>query len=389
MSKYIKKFESETEYNLFLNGVDFITPNISWCVEENTINYHPYIPLPHDYSLDYLTIVSTSDNNTIEWKATNASLTKTISVSTDDGQTWTDKTSDTNGVTLAVLNIGDKLLIKGNNSNYGAVISYGYEGNKFVSTSTFDVEGNIMSLIYGGDFYNKITLSDSRNFIRLFDESKVVNAKNLILPATTLTSECYANMFKNCTNLITTPNLPATLLQYSCYIGMFRGCTSLITAPVLPATTLASNCYSGMFENCSSLTTAPVLPVTTLAGNCYGSMFRGCTSLITAPVLPATIVADSCYQYMFYGCVSLTTAPDLPANQLEDACYYCMFSGCTNLNYIKCLATKKRTGAIMCTSNWVTNVASLGTFVKSATMAGWSWSRDDHGIPSDWTVVEV
>ena len=34
---------------------------------------------------------------------------------------------------------------------------------------------------------------------------------------------------------------------------MFRGCRSLTTAPALPATTLASNCYSYMFRDCTSL----------------------------------------------------------------------------------------------------------------------------------------
>ena len=34
---------------------------------------------------------------------------------------------------------------------------------------------------------------------------------------------------------------------------MFYNCTNLTTAPALPATTLASNCYSNMFYGCTSL----------------------------------------------------------------------------------------------------------------------------------------
>ena len=34
---------------------------------------------------------------------------------------------------------------------------------------------------------------------------------------------------------------------------MFQGCTSLTTAPELPATTIASSCYFNMFYTCTSL----------------------------------------------------------------------------------------------------------------------------------------
>ena len=86
---------------------------------------------------------------------------------------------------------------------------------------------------------------------------------------------------------------------------MFSNCTSLTTAPTLPATTLASSCYSNMFYCCTSLTAAPELPATTLAVECYGKMFFGCTSLTAAPVLPATTLADGCYGSMFFGCSNL------------------------------------------------------------------------------------
>lgn len=73
----------------------------------------------------------------------------------------------------------------------------------------------------------------------------------------------------------------------------------------LPVTTLASDCYNNMFKNCKSLTQAPALPATTLAKKCYYSMFEGCTSLTQSPVLPAATLADYCYNNMFYGCRKL------------------------------------------------------------------------------------
>ena len=204
------------------------------------------------------------------------------------------------------------------------------------------------------------------------------------LPATTLADYCYNNMFYGCSRLTTAPELPATTLAINCYEGMFYGCTSLTTAPTLPATTLEGGCYVNMFKDCSSLTTAPELPATTLAFMCYENMFSGCRSLTTAPELPATTLERACYKHMFNGCSSLTTAPALPATTLTIWCYRNMFYGCSNLNYIKCLATN--ISASKCTDNWVSGVASIGTFVKATNMTG--WTTGVNGIPSGWTVED-
>ena len=141
-------------------------------------------------------------------------------------------------------------------------------------------------------------------------------------------------------------------------------------------------CFYYMFYGCATLTTAPELPATTLANYCYRSMFSGCTNLTTAPNLPATTLTSYCYQYMFYGCTSLTTAPDLPATTLTNYCYSYMFNGCKKLNSITCLATN--ISATNCTTNWVSGVASNGTFTKSKSMT--SWKNGSSGIPTGWTV---
>ena len=95
---------------------------------------------------------------------------------------------------------------------------------------------------------------------------------------------------------------------FSC---MFYNINTLIKAPELPATTVATNCYNEMFRGCTSLKTTPKLPATTLATSCYYNMFYGCTSLTTAPELPATTLTDSCYYNMFYGCTSLKISETL------------------------------------------------------------------------------
>ena len=288
---------------------------------------------PTPYSGQYFTIESLEDENTIYFKAL-TSNTITISASTDNGNTWTAYTSSSggNGTTIATLNTGDKVLVKGLNERYGQEgVSASTHSNHFKTTKMWNVYGNIMSLISGDSFTNATTLS-SYAFVGLFLlAKKLVSAENLVLPATTLASYCYNNMFDRC--------------------------TSLTTAPVLPATTLADYCYQYMFDGCSSLTTAPELPATTLAQGCYTYMFRGCTSLTSAPVLSATT--------------------------LSRVCYACMFWNCSNLNYIKCLATD--ISAYNCTWNWVSGVQTTsGTFVKESSMSG--WTTGNGGIPSGWTV---
>ena len=251
------------------------------------------------------------------------------------------------------MNGNDKVKIKAIGTSF-----YSECSSIFSSSMPFNAEGNIMSLLYGDDFQDKTSLEgmDEECFMSLFMETNIVSAKNLILPATTLTVDCYGSMFE--------------------------GCVILVEAPQLPATTLAEYCYNGMFYGCTSLTTAPELLATTLAQSCYYYMFRDCTSLVEAPQLPATTLANKCYYLMFYGCTNLTTAPELPATILAEQCYYSMFNGCSSLNKITMLATD--INAYQCLVRWVEGVASNGTFVKNAAMTSLSSGRN--GIPEGWTV---
>ena len=388
MGKYLKKFENHSQYENYMDGGGVALPNVSYCVTEGDVHYNPF-----SYANEYLTFVA-KESGTFTFTPQNDNV---ISYSTDGGETWTEGNSVT-------VNNGDEVMWK------GTMTPTLYNGiGKFSSTAEFNVQGNAMSLLYGDNYKGETDLTDKNSFYQLFaNNKKVINAKNLSLPATTLTDGCYVAMFQYCTSLTTAPELPATTLADGCYVAMFRGCTSLTTAPELPATTLASYCYSGMFQGCTSLTTAPELlstgliiecykdmfqgctslttapelPATTLAYNCYGSMFQGCTSLTTAPELSATTLVDYCYSSMFKGCTSLTTAPVLPATTLVGWCYQNMFNGCTSLNYIKAMFTTEPTWTR--TQNWVSGVAATGTFVKNSA-AQWDVSGVN-GVPDGWTV---
>jgi len=207
-------------------------------------------PTAIDYSKQYLTIESLEDNNAIGWKSNN-STTKTIEWSTDKS-TWTSVTSSTSGESLTSLNTGDKLYLRGNNNAYGATWS---TWSYFTSTKTFNVYGNIKSLVYGDNFDNNNFPSNSTNFWRMFINTHVVDASNLILPSQ-VRSTMYVLMFGSCTSLIAAPNLPNGS-AYQSFNAMFNNCTSLTTGPVIYANP-GQQSYANLFDGCTSLNSVTV-----------------------------------------------------------------------------------------------------------------------------------
>ena len=46
MGKYLKKFDTHTEYETYINGSDKVLPNVSLCATENEVHYNPIVPMP-------------------------------------------------------------------------------------------------------------------------------------------------------------------------------------------------------------------------------------------------------------------------------------------------------------------------------------------------------
>lgn len=200
-----------------------------------------------DYSTRYLTL-DVIDDGTINW-STVGNTPRTISYSLDSGATWTEITSTAAGVPISV-SAGDKLLVKGTNTSYAtSKVNYScFAGG----TSSFNVEGNIMSLVYGDNFIGNTAMTGTYNFCSMFKMTSAVSAENLVLPATTLTPHCYRALFANSPSVEVAPELPAMTLADSCYKYMFQE-ASITTAPDLLAPTLVVSCYEGMFNKCSNL----------------------------------------------------------------------------------------------------------------------------------------
>lgn len=282
-------------------------------------------PTPPVYENEYLTIRQLDGGEGMIQFMPKSGCTVDLKYSLNGGA-WTTYTQPISG-----LQESDVIKFKGHvvqqtdsSSLYGAYGTFAFMYRKF------EVEGNVMSLLYEDNFSGQTDLMYPYIFYALLgsvNNGSLLNAENLILPATALTNNCY--------------------------MSMFNGCGALQTVPQLPATTLAPNCYQNMFMRCSGLTTAPDLPATTLADWCYDSMFSYCTALTTAPVLSASTLAPLCFSNMF--------------------------ANCSSLNHIECHATD--ISANMCTINWLYGVAANGTFVTPSTT---NWSSGSSGIPTSW-----
>lgn len=220
-------------------------------------------PAPHDYSADYLTFRVLTPG-TICWKSFK-SLTKTIEYSIDNGE-WTSIDSTSGGATIPVAQ-GNLVRFRGSNTAYATnTTAYSsFEGG----SATYDIQGNIMSLLYGDNFADRTTLpSTNYVFCSLFKKAPVCSAENLVLPATELKDYCYRALFSYCEMLTKAPELPATTLATGCYMYMFERC-AIKEAPVLNATTLVKECYGHMFEDCARLNQITCLATEGLnASNC-------------------------------------------------------------------------------------------------------------------------
>ena len=271
--------------------------------------------------------------------------TNYLEYSTDGGVSWT--TQELSGNSAIEINVplsskGAKVMFRGDNKILTTSTTTGYY-TTFSSTGEGGCYfyGNIMSLLYPTTYATATSLPAPTN-----NNSKVYTFCWLFRNA-----PFYSHSSKKL-------SLTATELQPYCYYEMFENCSNLITAPDLPATILTKQCYLNMFHNCENLTTAPVISATVLAEQC-------------------------CYQ-MFNGCSNLTKAPDLLAEAPATSCYNSMFGGCLKLNSIRCYLNPN--GSTNYTKNWLNNVSSSGTFIRKT---GSNWPTGISGIPSGWTDTPV
>ena len=253
-----------------------------------------------------------------------------------DGRTWnhTDNTSEAVTIDVQVAQ-GEKVYWRGS----GSRMAYDYNANKysvFSSTGTFDVSGDLRSLLFADDFENVTTTNQQYCFTGLFDGASVVDASNLRL----------------------------ALTGHAAYMYCFRGCTQLLHAPALmEGNTIMQWQFHSTYQDCSNLITGTDLQATSVGVRGFYYTYRSCTSLVKAPNIS-----------------SITT--------IGNSGLCAMFWGCTSLTYIKCLATSlydDGDASHFATSNWLVGASSTGIFIQAE---GVVWPRGASGIPTGWVDVE-
>ena len=244
--RYIKSFQNDAAIQAAIDDKSLGKPYVALNNQTGTIDWDSKAPTePKDM---YLTIEALSGGTFYVRKAD-------IGYSVNGGA-W----ETTTGVTTLALNQGDEVRFKGTAGGNSL-----FTGN----TLAFNAYGNIESLEYGDNFVGQTSVKAGSAFTNCFKScSGLTDASNLVLPATTLTVNCYAYMFDRCKSLTTAPQLPATTLAQACYRYMFPDCRSLTTAPELPATTLAASCYNGMFQDSTNLNYIKCLATDISATNC-------------------------------------------------------------------------------------------------------------------------
>ena len=422
--KYFKVFNTESEYHAYVQGKDFIEPNVStlydctktWILEHREVIHVTGVTLNKSS-------ISIAKDKTFKLEATvtpNDAANKSVTWSSSDA---TIATVDSNGVISGVASGDATITVTTVDGGFTAQCSVNVSNHDYseeylsftaLEDATFTFTKATQYSIDGGDtwvalpsntstptistgdkIYWKASLSGNTSagtFSSTGEYNAYGNPMSLLynddfVGKTTMGKNNFKELFKNNTKLISISglSLPATTLANACYYNMFYGCASLTgTVAELPATQMANECYRGMFDHCSSLTTISLtLPSMTMAQGCYRAMFANCTNLTEAIELPATTLADSCYYAMFNACEKLETAPTLSAETIPTNAYTYMFYKCSNLNYIKCFAIDK--SASGCLSNWVGSVASSGIFIKSSATI---WPSGPNGIPNGWEVFD-
>ena len=275
-----------------------------------------------------------------------------------DGTTWT-AVNTSPAITIDVA-AGDVVRLRGNNEQYGNTP----DDHNITSTAEVYVYGNIMSLVHATDYATNTRLTNSFAFKNLFCAGYSNDTDWELITNNTIKSHPTKELL-----------LPSPYVPCSCYADMFAGCEALERAPELPATEMDDWWYDEVTYDYSDGSI-----------DCYMEMFKGCKNLKQGPsILPAIQIVHGVYQYMFYGCTSLTKAPELPAAKVADCAYGHMFDGCTSLNYVKCLATD--ISEEMAVDEWLKDVPSSGTFIKSSDMT--AWPSGASGIPTGWTFEDV
>ena len=112
----------------------------------------------------------------------------------------------------------------------------------FSATKEYNAKGNCMSLLYGDEAIAHDDVPASAFYSLFRDNTKLINAEGLKLPAIRLANACYCRMFHSCTRLIAVPELLAPSLAPSCYSYLFWLCYPVKHIKMMATDITATQC---------------------------------------------------------------------------------------------------------------------------------------------------
>lgn len=168
--------------------------------------------------LPYLCFTSEQIGSRISLTKISSPTVVSLETSTD-WETWSDYTF---GTAINLASIWDKVYFRNKSETptwfSTATSKYYY----FTSNGKLSCSWDIGYLLCKN---STDTLTSDYCFYQLFSTTHITTSPRL--PATTLTTWCYRNMFKDNTDLTSIPKLPATVLKQYCYYQMFQWCSKI------------------------------------------------------------------------------------------------------------------------------------------------------------------
>jgi len=346
MGKYLKKFETHTQYEAFTATTEFIKPNVSICID--TPSEVHYNPLRCEETSEYEVIGEPSYPSEIEGDAT--SFEMTVNYQRTDTNIYCQETV-TEGTDTVTVEIGQNpstsstRTVTGTVDYYGNEIEYSIAQSKMVYkvTAKFNVTDttNPTKIAYGTSNFSEIEIDDvvQPSVVTAYTFSTTgEHTVKYVLRGTQIAHQA----FSQCSGIT------------SCTIGngvtsisssAFAGCSGLTSIDIPNSVTSIGSdafayCYNltsieipdsvtsiGMmaFRYCSGLTSIEIPDSVTSIGS---SVFANCSGLTSVTIgTGLTSIND----YTFSGCSSLTSIdiPDSVTNIGGQA-----FMGCSGLTNV-------------------------------------------------------
>lgn len=248
MEEYIKLFQTHSQYETYKNSADYITPNVSYCEQQNEIHYNPIPPFFCKLTLQNGSIVNIEGSG---------ELTKAM-------------ISDVYKQTLVSAEIGTLCTSIGNAAFYEC----SNLTNVVINSDITSINDN--TFLYCGKLTN-INIPDTVTSIGNYAFMSCRSLTGITIPDAVTSIGDYA--FSTCQSLtdITIPDAITSIGEYS-----FGGCYSLTSI------TIPNNVTSidyGAFGSCIGLTSV-------IIGNSVTSIdekaFDGCSKLASIISLPTT-----------------------------------------------------------------------------------------------------